>query len=332
MTTRKYYPEVDARGRIIPEVADGRVVGGRSGFGAAREREFARLGRILEATRDLEGLEALNNLRELVQIPMERGAAPRGASAFGPGQVDYLTLPDLRTGNQGARSGGIGSLDWVQFGEGPSTGSFGSQEFGEPSEGAPRARLNVGRWGLVSQDGDDPPVESTTPAEERESAEATPPESSAPPPGSGAAEQVDQVWLREFQKMIRREEAAYRARHDDWWERAFDGVREWGRLPDPGPDAPTAAEQALARELLSRFRSPGIAWTTPRPQGPRVRPAPPDGSATGSTASAPVLHAWVPRGSLVDIERRVESTARPATYEDWQRMIDGNSGGRPPRT
>lgn len=119
MTTRKYYPEVDARGRIIPDVADGRGVGGRSGLGAAREREFARLGRILEATRDLEGLEALNNLRELVQIPMESGPAARGPSAFGPGVVDYLTLPDPGAGNQGARSDGIGSLDWRQFGSDP---------------------------------------------------------------------------------------------------------------------------------------------------------------------------------------------------------------------
>ncbi len=135
MTTRKYYPEVDARGRILPEVADGRGVGGRSGLGASRDREFARLGRILEATRDLEGLEALNNLRELVQIPMESGAAARGATAFGPGQVDYLTLPDLR-GNQGARSGGIGSLDWRQFGEG------GQQDTRNP--------FGVGRLGLLA--------------------------------------------------------------------------------------------------------------------------------------------------------------------------------------
>ena len=51
MTTRKYYPEVDAKGRIIPEVAVARGVRGRRG--AARVRGAPLRGR---GTAELVGL------------------------------------------------------------------------------------------------------------------------------------------------------------------------------------------------------------------------------------------------------------------------------------
>lgn len=303
MTTRKYYPEVDAKGRIIPEVAVA---------DAPRLRQIAR---VLETSRAIRDAVAAGDLDPVaLDLLSEVGLLPGAASTnagFESSPLGYLRGGPSRLSEElGIRSGNLGPSEMAgnrNYGPGPWT-QFGAEAApGSSDPWAARGGL-PSRLDLVSVDSfrpsDDnnaPPmwkqlegyygVPSPNDLGPRPSPETTnPPERPTPNPGDNPP------------------------------------FVPAGPIPksDLGPDGASPGAAAFARWLGGRFNSPGNTWKPTPSQGPDRRRLAPD----QETGRAPVQQFHLHRGALVGVERRITSGPTQANTGRSDEPDDERGGWR----